>query len=189
LNNRFKTGFFLQNSITHSRIALIGYRCTGKSTIGELLASRLGFLFSDTDHQIETTHQQTIQQIFTLEGEASFRQKESNILKSILSSENHVIATGGGIILAEDNRDMLRSLCWIVWLQASPQTIWKRIQADQKSYSRRPNLTIGGLAEIEQVFQNRVSLYSEMSNFSISTEELSPEDLADRILAAWNLYK
>jgi shikimate kinase len=168
-----------------SRIYLIGYRGTGKSTVGPLVAARLGWRFIDADELLERRAGRTIQEIFAAEGEADFRVREEAILNELATLEKHVIATGGGVILRPANRERLRASGLVAWLTASPTTIRQRLQADPATASRRPTLSQGGLAEIEELLRQREPLYRETAICEIDTEARSPEAIADAILAAW----
>lgn len=169
-----------------NRLFLIGYRGTGKSTLGPLLARRLGWTFADADERTEATAGKTIATIFASEGETGFRNREAATLVELSRCENHVIATGGGVILREANRSLLRASGFVVWLIASPETIAHRLQADPTTRDRRPNLTAtGGLDEIRTLLAARESLYRQTADFAITTEALSPDAAADAILSAW----
>jgi shikimate kinase len=168
-----------------SRIYLIGYRGTGKSTVGPLVAARLGWRFVDADDMLEKRAGQAIQDIFTAEGEAGFRDREEAILSELARLDNHVIATGGGAILRPANRERLRATGLVAWLTAPAPTIWQRLQADPTTASRRPALSQGGLTEIEELLRQREPLYRATAMYEFATQERSPEALADAILAAW----
>jgi shikimate kinase len=168
-----------------SRIYLIGYRGTGKSTVGALVAARLGWSFVDADEVLERRAGRSIQEIFAAEGETGFRDREQAILNELANLEKHVIATGGGVILRPANRERLRASGLVVWLTASPATICQRLEADPITASRRPALSQGGLAEIQELLQQREPLYRKTAICEIDTEARSPEALADAILAAW----
>jgi shikimate kinase len=167
------------------RIYLIGYRGTGKSTVGPLVAARLGWSFVDADDLLERRAGRTIQEIFATEGETGFRDCEQAILNELATREKHVIATGGGVILRHANRERLRASGLVAWLTASPATIWQRLQTDPTTASRRPALTKGGVTEIEELLRQREPLYRETAICEIDTEARSPEALATAILAAW----
>lgn len=169
-----------------NRLVLIGYRGTGKSTIGPILARRLGWTFIDADERIEAAAGRSIAEIFAAEGETGFRDRESATLAELCRGDDLVIATGGGVILRDANRQRLRDSGFVVWLTASPETIWDRLQHDPTTTSRRPNLTPGGgLDEIRSLLAVREPLYRQTANFTIATEALSPEAAADAILSAW----
>jgi shikimate kinase len=168
-------------------IFLIGYRGSGKTTVGRLLADRLGWAFIDADALLEERHRQTIREIFAAEGEAGFRDKEAGLLTDLCSRANTVIATGGGIVLRTENRSRLKSSGFVVWLRAEPAELWERMQADPSTAARRPALSVGGLAEVEQLLAVREPLYRACADAEIAVDRVSPEQAADAILAAWEL--
>jgi shikimate kinase len=168
-----------------NRIFLIGARGTGKSTVGRVLAARLGWSFVDADEAIETAAGRSIAAIFQTEGEAGFRDRESAIVDELSLRDQHVVATGGGVVLRPANREKLKS-GFVVWLTSSPETAFARVQADPGTALRRPNLTTaGGLEEMRQMMAEREPFYRECSDFTIDSESLSPDDAADAILSAW----
>jgi shikimate kinase len=166
-------------------IFLIGYRGTGKSTLARLLADRLGWTCVDADERLEAGAGRSIRQIFAEEGEAGFRAREAGLFTELCSYREHVIATGGGVVLSPFNRERLQARGWVVWLTADARTIHERLQADQASAERRPPLTVGGLAEIEQLLQAREALYQECADLIVATDGRSPEVIAQEILSAW----
>lgn len=168
-------------------IILVGYRGTGKTTVGRLLAKRLGWAFADVDDLIEAGARKSVAEIFATEGEPGFRDREAAALAELVSRPNHVIATGGGAILRESNRLLLRKSGFIAWLTASPETAWGRLVRDPTTAERRPNLTAtGGVEEVRALVAARESLYRETADFAVPSDALSPEEVADAILVAWN---
>jgi shikimate kinase len=163
---------------------LIGYRGSGKTTVGRLVADRLAWSFVDADTVLEERHGRTIREIFATEGEAGFRDKEAAVLADLCRRTNAVIATGGGIVLREANRELLKRHGLVAWLAADPQTLLARIQADPTTAERRPALAGGGLAEVEQLLAVREPLYRTCADVVIPVGALSPEQAADAILAA-----
>jgi shikimate kinase len=162
---------------------LIGYRGTGKTTVGRLIAAHLDWTFVDADALLEERFAKSIRQIFADEGETGFRDKESAILQAICQNRQQVIATGGGVILRAENRDLLRQAGRCVWLTASAETLWRRLQLDGTTTERRPNLTSGGLSEIEELLSKREPFYAECADWTVSTETAAPEELAAGIAA------
>src|SRR5689334_7067287 len=102
---------------------LIGYRGSGKTTVGRLVADRLGWAFVDADSVLEERYGQTIREIFAAEGEAGFRDKEAAVLADLCRATDAVIATGGGIVLRAANRVLLKRHGLVVWLAADPPTL------------------------------------------------------------------
>jgi shikimate kinase len=173
----------LLNSQSSGRpVFLIGYRCTGKSSIARLLAQKLRWNWLDADVVLEARHGRSIRQIFADEGEAGFRDKEMELLDELCRQRRTVIATGGGVILREINRKKLREAGRVVWLTAEPETIWQRMQACTTTAERRPNLSAGGLAEIQELLCLREPWYRECADAIIATGDRSPEQIVDEIL-------
>jgi len=164
----------------------IGYRGTGKTTVGRLLAERIGWEFVDADVVLEARFAKTIKEIFDTEGEKGFRDKESSILDQVSTIPQRVIATGGGIILREENRRLIRQRGCTVLLTTDSQTISARLALDPTTGSRRPNLASGGLDEIIQLLKVREPFYRETANFSLDVTDRSPPELVEAILTQWN---
>jgi len=163
-------------------IFLIGYRGSGKSCVARIVAERLGWDWVDADTVLEANAGKSIRRIFAEEGEPGFRDRETATLREVCQRQRHVIATGGGVVLREDNRKLLREGGLIVWLIGNAATLWQRIQADATTAERRPNLAAGGLAEVEELLRVREPLYRECAHLSVDTEGRSPEQVADAIL-------
>jgi shikimate kinase len=166
-------------------IFLIGYRGSGKTTVARILAERLGWSWLDADTQLEARHGCTIRHIFAEEGEVGFRDKEERMLDELSQYRQHVIATGGGIVLRPANRDKLKN-SYVVWLTADAATLWQRINQDSTTAERRPNLTSGGLAEVEHLLCQREPLYRSCADLIVDTTNRTPEEIADFIRAGIN---
>ena len=108
---------------------LIGYRCTGKSSVGRSLSARLGRTFVDTDSLLVSDHGMTIKKIVDTYGWEVFRQIEHATVKLVCSMDRRVVATGGGVVLNADNLKLMKEGGRIVWLRATPETIKTRIPA------------------------------------------------------------
>lgn len=164
-------------------ISLIGYRGTGKTTVGAELAARLGWDFVDTDPEIERRAGKSIAALFAEEGEPYFRQLESQVLADQLARDQLVISAGGGAVLNAQNRAAIRQAGPVVWLQATVETISNRIGADPTTGSRRPAL-LGGdvLAEITAVLAQREPLYREIASVTVATDNRSVPEIVDQIL-------
>lgn len=161
---------------------LIGARGSGKTAVARALAERLQCAVCDADVLLEQRAGKTIRQIFAEEGEPGFRERESAILREIAGLRDHVIATGGGVILRPENRELLRR-GHVVWLHAAPAVLWQRMQADAATAERRPNLAQGGVAEVEAILLARAALYEACADVRIDTDSDSPERIAERIIA------
>lgn len=154
---------------------LIGYRGSGKSSVGKLLAKELCFSFLDTDDWVETQAGSSIREIFARIGEAGFRELESQAIAAASKlSTSHVIALGGGAILRESNRDCIKQAGSTIWLQASPGLLADRIAADKTTNARRPALTnLPSLHEIQKVLRDRTPLYEATADATIQTDAKS----------------
>src|SRR5262249_29155098 len=128
-----------------SSVFLVGYRGTGKTAVARLLAERLGWEWVDADGALERLDGRTIREIFAAEGEAGFRANEEAVLADLCRGERRVIATGGGVVLREANRQRMRSAGRVVWLTADARTVWGRLQGDPTTAERRPAVAVGGL--------------------------------------------
>jgi len=167
-------------------IFLIGYRGSGKTTVGRALADRLGWTFADADAILEERFGTTIRQIFAEESETGFRNKESMVLTDLCANTETVIATGGGVILRAENRARITSSGFVAWLSADSRTLWARIQADPTTAARRPALSSGGQLEVEELLAARERWYRACADLEVPVAALSPEQAADAILAAWH---
>ncbi len=165
-----------------ARIFLIGYRGAGKSTVATLLAKQLSWDSVDADALLEERAGQTIQQLFGSEGEQGFRARESALLEELCRRDRCVVATGGGVVLRGGNRTLLKQSGLCVWLSADIQTLWRRIEADESTSKRRPALTIGGRAEVEQLVHIREPFYRKCADFVVDTVGKSPDDIALEIV-------
>jgi shikimate kinase len=166
-----------------SKIALIGFRATGKSLVGQLLARRLGWSFVDMDDQIVNALGMSIDAWVKLNGWESFRHQESLVLASLAQQSHLVVATGGGVILDAGNRALLQKEFHVVWLQADRQTILSRILGDTRTAAYRPPLTELPLeSEIETVLSERIPLYRETAHHCVEVDRLPPEEIMWAIL-------
>jgi len=168
-----------------NRVVLIGFMATGKSTIGPLLAERLGYAFIDTDAMVEEKLGMKISKIFKDLGEKYFRDAEHHALRKALGMEKVVISTGGGVILLEGNRKLLKEKAFVVSLTCEPQTIFKRIQGDES----RPLLRADDpLKEIKRIMAERHEYYEEC-DIKISTEEWTTQECCEKIMTCIKMNK
>jgi shikimate kinase len=163
---------------------LIGYRGTGKSTVGRLISQRLDLPFIDSDDEIERRAGLSIAEIFASEGESGFRDRETEVIQNLATHARTIVALGGGSVLRETNQNAI-SPGRVVWLQADPATIHQRVSSDQSTAERRPNLTVGGgFDEIVHILQQREPIYKSCANVIIDTEAKVPEQIADEVMDA-----
>jgi shikimate kinase len=165
-------------------VALVGYRGTGKSTVGRLLAALMNREFADVDLEIEMRSGRSIAAIFAESGEPVFRDWEERVLAELL--ERHpeaVVATGGGSVLREQNRGRMREFGHIVWLTAAPDELARRLGADECSGLARPALSAAGaIEEIAEVLRARMPIYEGLADYVIETGDKRPEEVAAAIL-------
>ncbi len=168
-------------------IILIGFRGTGKTTIGRKIAQRLGKEFIDADEYLELKERRTIKDIFAEGGENLFREIETHIISELCLLDDKVIATGGGAILREENVRNLKKKGILIYLDADADTIYKRIREDTQTPHRRPHLTNrSAYGEIEYLLAYRRPLYDRIADFVVSTADLSRNEAADKIIAFIN---
>lgn len=165
-------------------ITLIGFRATGKSLVGAILAQRLGWEFVDMDSELTAVFGMEISEWVSLHGWDAFRAAETRVLETLGDRERLVLSTGGGVVLSAENREFLRTHFFVVWLKASVETILTRLAGDPATGTNRPPLTDLPLRqEIEQVLQERSPLYEEAADMVLNADEASPEALINRILS------
>ena len=162
-------------------VVLIGYRGTGKSTVGKIVAARLGRELLSTDTEIVRLAGQPISQIVEQHGWEYFRDLESKICQDLASKDGVVIDTGGGAILRPQNVEVLKRTGRLFWLTASVEVIAKRIGSD----TQRPSLTgtKSFVDEIQDVLRERLPQYQAAADETIATVGKSVSQVADEILA------
>ena len=166
-------------------LVLIGYRATGKTEVGALLAEKLGRPLVDLDQALETEMGRSIADLVAAKGWAEFRRREKEIVARYGRVGGRVLATGGGVVLDPENIKILRENGVVVWLQADPGTIRERLARDRVQESQRPSLTGGGtLGEVEEVLQTRQPLYAAAAHVVIDTAGQSVEQVVEKVLAA-----
>lgn len=162
---------------------LIGYRCSGKTTVGKSIADTFDWTFVDADAVLVKTSGKNIKDIIDTEGWDSFRRMERSALKQICTQNHQVVATGGGVVLDTTNIEAMKTSGLVIWLVATAATIRKRMLADQNTDNLRPALTPkGALAEIEDLLTERSPYYEAASDFFVHTDEMPVDDIVKKIL-------
>lgn len=171
-------------------IALIGFMATGKTSVGEELAEKLGegYQFIETDQMIIEDAGKSIPEIFEEDGEIRFRELEIQVCKKASQLPNAVISCGGGVVLNKINIDYLKRNCHIVLLKASAEEIYKRAMKDGKE--KRPVIDKKDpKAEIEQVLSFRKPFYEAAAEYTINTEGKEIETIAKQIIKETKIQK
>jgi shikimate kinase len=168
----------VNNLLQGINLYLIGMMGVGKTTVGRLLATELGYGFIDTDEVITASAKKSINQIFAQEGETEFRQLESDVLSQVSAFTKLTVATGGGIILKRENWSYLHHGL-IVWLDASAELLYNRLKED----TTRPLLQDSNpLLKLRNLLKERESLYA-LADLRITLQEgQTPEEIAKRVL-------
>ena len=164
-------------------IFIVGPMGSGKSTVGKIISDELFLNFFDTDEEIESRTGASIDWIFDLEGEEGFRKRESTILQEMVKKNSIVLSTGGGIILSNPNRELLSSRGTVFYLSTPISIQVERTSKDKN----RPLLKNGDPEEIlSKLHEVRKTLYEEVSDHIIETENKSSQEVAAEII---NLVK
>ncbi|MFH1146179.1 MAG: shikimate kinase, partial [Pseudomonadota bacterium] len=162
---------------SYPRIVLIGYRGSGKSSVGRILSECLTLHFIDTDSLIENRAGIPIKEMVQRGGWPCFRQVEKEVIR-ILADRDLVVAVGGGAVLDSENRELLRTNSLVFYLAADETTLAKRIATDIKTESQRPSLTGQDItAEIGSVLKEREPIYRGMADHVIDTANRSIDDV------------
>lgn len=171
---------------TRSNLILIGPMGVGKTTHGKWLARQLGMSFVDLDADIENRTGASIADIFELEGEAGFRRRESEALARVLSEDRHVIATGGGAVLNEGNRSLMRQHGLVVHLHIPPEQQLQRLANDRK----RPLLqSENRAARLQQLYEVRAPLYRACADLSLDLSRMPMSRIRPHLLQAIAQYR
>lgn len=167
-------------------IVLIGYRGTGKSHVGRILAERFDRPLVSMDAEIVKTAGKPIPEIVAESGWAAFRDLETAEARKLTGADNLVIDCGGGVIERPENVEILRSNALVFWLRADVETIVARIQDD----NQRPALVAGKTftEEIAEVLAVRTPKYRAAAHLELATDALTPEEVASRIAEFWETH-
>ena len=163
-------------------IVLTGFMGSGKTTVGRIIAQRLGRVLVDSDEEIEKACDMTISNIFSIRGEHAFRDIETNTAERLSGMSNLVISTGGGIVIREQNTAYLKRNGVVFCLMAAPQTILLRTAGDES----RPLLNVDNPLEvIEKLLGHRRVFYLN-ADVVVDTDEKTPEEVASIIIDSFN---
>jgi shikimate kinase len=167
-----------------SNIFLVGVMGAGKTTVGRLLAKKLGRRFLDSDHEIEARCGVSIPVIFEMEGESGFRKRESQVIDELTQQTDLVLATGGGAVLAPENRQHLHERGFVIYLRANPHELWMRTRNDKG----RPLLnTQDPKGTLEKLYEVRDPLYRETAHLVIDTGKPSVAQLVNTLMMQFEL--
>jgi len=154
---------------------LVGMMGAGKTTVGRLLARRLKLRFVDSDHEIERRCGVKVPLIFYIEGESGFRARETQTLAELAALEGIVLATGGGTVLAAENRQRLAARGTVIYLRATPEDLYERVRQDRN----RPLLaTPDPLGRLRELYVRRDPLYREVADVVVDTGRQTVQSLA-----------
>lgn len=171
-------------------IVLIGYRCCGKTSVGMNIAEKLGKKFVDTDDLIREKSGRSIDDMVSLYGWQHFRDIETEVIREVSSLKDQVIATGGGVIMNEENVFNLKKDGVLIWLYADVNIIKKRLKEDNTSGESRPSLTGDDPAdEIVKVLEQREPIYESASDMKIDSSNMTISEMAELILADRRIKK
>ncbi len=165
-------------------IVLVGMMGAGKTTVGRELARRLHRRFVDSDHEICARTGVSVPVIFDVEGEAGFRRRESQVIDDLSQEQDLVLATGGGVVLAEENRKVLSERCLVIYLDVPPAVLWERTRHDRN----RPLLQVEDpRGRIESLYRERDPLYRAVARVVVPGGRGSAKSMLRKIEKALEL--
>lgn len=164
--------------LQNRNIYFIGLMGAGKTTVGKIIAKQLGRTFYDSDHEIEKRTGVKIPVIFELEGEEGFRKREKAAIRELSEQAGIVLATGGGAVLAPENREILKNTGVVIYLRANVNELWHRTRHDKQ----RPLLqNVDVRAKLEQLYAERDPLYTETATFIVDTGNQPVATIINRV--------
>lgn len=176
----------VDKNIVNKNISLIGFMGSGKTTIGNILAEKLNFLFLDLDKIIEISENLKISEIFEKYGEVYFRNIESSIVEKVYDNENCVFSCGGGVVLNEKNMEIIKKNSTVIYLKANAKSIIERL----KGATDRPLLLVKDKEKkIKDLMNARKELYVKYADLIVDTNNKIPSDIVNDILRNLNYLK
>ncbi len=167
-------------AMINDNIFFVGLMGAGKTTIGKMLAKKLKKTFYDTDQEIEKKLGVKVPIIFDLEGEAGFRKRETQMIDELTCKKNIILATGGGVVLSAENRALLKERGKVIYLNAKPQHLAKRMAYDKD----RPLLQQGNMLDtLNQLYKDRHPLYLNVASFVVDTGQQKTQTIIHKIEA------
>ncbi|HET6875579.1 MAG TPA: shikimate kinase [Acidimicrobiales bacterium] len=164
-----------------ARVLLIGMMGAGKTTVGRLLAERVGWPYLDSDDEVERRTGRTVPQIWKEDGEAAFRKEESAVLaQACASTDPNVVSVAGGAVLDLDNRALIRRSGLVIWLRADVSTLVRRVGSGEG----RPLLTGGPAAALTRLSVERAPVYAELADHVFEVDHSTPPQVVDGIISA-----
>jgi shikimate kinase len=164
------------------KIILIGYRATGKSTVGSILSTKLKIPFVDTDQIIVEEEGMPIKEFVARNGWEAFREKETKVIASVCGMNLCIVATGGGSVLAVGNREFLRKSGTLIYLKTPLRDIVERLKRDAHNEQTRPQFTMKSLEEETMaVLKERIPVYESMADFTVDTDGKNVKQVSDDI--------
>ncbi len=166
------------------RIILVGMMGAGKTTVGRLLADRLGWPYLDSDAQVMADTGRSVPELFAERGEAAFRAEEERVLTDALSGEDPVVVSAaGGVVLSPANRELLTRSGTVVWLRADPAVLAERVGDG----IGRPLLDDDPASALASLYEVRRPLYASVADVVVDVDDLAPAGVVDLVLARTGL--
>ena len=173
-NDQANTTPEINRKFSSGNLILVGMMGSGKTTMGRTLSRHLGMTFVDSDEEVQKRTGVTIPHIFDIEGEAGFRQRESTVIRDLAIRDNMVLATGGGAVISEQNREVLQQTGIVIYLKASVHDLWQRTRHDRN----RPLLqTADPRAKLTELHRQRDPLYQQVADIVIQSGKQSAHAL------------
>lgn len=167
------------------KVILIGYRASGKSTVGKLVSDQLRWPLRDIDRGIELKSGLSLTKLYQQFGEEHYRQIEAEVVAETCATDSCIIAFGAGTITQSCNERLARVDSLVVYLQLSAEHLWHRIAADPRSATTRPQLSSGGMEEVIEMLARRAPIYQRCADMTLDGQ-MTPQQLADDIVKAVN---